>query len=47
MMDDMCFHIKNDHATVELLNDSHRIQAMVYIRPSLMLNSLQSYVIIT
>ena len=28
MMDDMCFYIKNDHATVELLNYSHKIQSM-------------------
>ena len=27
MMDDMCFYIKNDHATVELLNYSHKIQS--------------------
>ena len=47
MMDDMCFYIKNDHATVELLNYSHKIQSMVYTRLSLMLTSLQSYVIIT
>ena len=47
MMDDMCFYIKNNHATVELLNDSHGIQAMVYTRLSLMLTSLWSYVIIT
>ena len=47
MMDDMCFYIKNDHATVELLNYSHRIQSMVYTRLSLMLTSLRSYVIIT
>ena len=47
MMDDMFFYIKNDHATMELLNDSHRIQSMVYTRLSLMLTSLQSYVIIT
>ena len=47
MMDDMCFYIKNDHATVELLNDSHRFQAMVYTRLSLMLTSLRNYVIIT
>ena len=31
MMDDMCFYIKNDHATVELLNYSHKIQSMVYV----------------
>ena len=30
MMDDMFFYIKNDHTIVELLNDSHRIQSMVY-----------------
>ena len=47
MMDDMCFYIKNDHATVELLNYSHRIQSMVYTRLSLMLTSLRSYIIIT
>ena len=47
MMDDMCFYIKNDHATVELLNDSHRFQEMVYTRLSLMLTFLWSYVIIT
>ena len=47
MIDDMCFYIKNDHATVELLNYSHKIQSMVYTRLSLMLTSLQSYVIIT
>ena len=46
MMDDMCFYIKNYHATVELLNYSHRIQSMVYTRLNLMLTSLQSYVII-
>ena len=47
IMNDMCFYIKNDHVTVELLNDSHRIQSMVYTRQSLMLTSLRSYVIIT
>ena len=47
MIDDMCFYIKNDYASVELLNDSHRIQSMVYTRLSLMLTSLWSYVIIT
>ena len=47
MMDDMCFYIKNDHATVELLNYSHKIQSMVYTRLSLMLTSLRGYVIIT
>ena len=47
MMDDMCFYTKNDHATMELLNDSHRFQAMVYTRLSLMLTFLRSYVIIT
>ena len=47
MMDGMCFYIKNNHATVELLNYSHRIQSMVYTRLSLMLTSLRSYVIIT
>ena len=47
MMDDMCFYIKNDHATVELLNYSHKIQSIVYTRQSLMLTSLRSYVIIT
>ena len=47
MMDDMCFYIKNDHATMELLNNSHKIQSMVYNRLSLMLTSLRSYVIIT
>ena len=30
MMDDMCFYIKNNHTTMELLDDSHRFQAMVY-----------------
>ena len=40
MMDDMCFYIKNDQATMELLSDSHRFQAMVYTRLSLMLTSL-------
>ena len=44
MMDDMCFYIKNDHATVELLNYSHKIQSMVYIRLSLMLTSLRSII---
>ena len=47
MINDMCFYIKNDYASVELLNDSHRIQSMVYTRLSLMLTSLRSYVIIT
>ena len=47
MMDDMCFYIKNDRTIMELLNDSHGIQAMVYTRLSLMLTSLWSYVIIT
>ena len=47
MMDDLCFYIKNNHAIVELLNDLHRFQAMVYTRLSLMLTSLQCYVIIT
>ena len=47
MMDDMCFYIKNDHATVELLNYSHKIQSIVYTRQSIMLTSLRSYVIIT
>ena len=47
MMDDMCFYIKNDHATVELLNYSHKIQLMVYTRLSLLLTSLRSYAIIT
>ena len=47
LMMDMCFYIKNDHATVELLNYSHRIQSMVYTRLSLMLTSLRSYIIIT
>ena len=47
MMDDMCFYIKNDQATMELVSDSHRFQAMVYTRLSLMLTSLRSYVIIT
>ena len=47
MMDDMYFYIKNDHATVELLNYSHKIQSMVYTRLNLMLTSLRSYVIIT
>ena len=42
MMDYMCFYIKNDHATVELLNYSHKIQSMVYTRLSLMLTSLQN-----
>ena len=47
MMDDMRFYIKNNHATMELLNYSHKIQSMVYTRLSLMLTSLRSYVIIT
>ena len=47
MMDDMCFYIKNDHTSIELLGDSHKVQAMVYTRLSLMLISLWSYVIIT
>ena len=47
MMDEVCFYIANDHATVELLGDSHRILAMVYTRLSVMLSSQQSYVIIT
>ena len=47
MMDNMCFYIKNDYAFVELLNDLHKIQSMVYTRLSLMLTSLRSYVIIT
>ena len=47
MMYDMCFYIKNNHTTIELLNDSHRFQAMVYTRLSLMLTSLRNYVIIT
>ena len=46
-MDDMCFYIKNDHATVELLNYSQKSQSMVYTRLSLILTSLGSYVIIT
>ena len=29
MMDDMCFYIKNDHTSIELLGDSHKVQAMV------------------
>ena len=47
MMDNMCFYIKNDHAIMDLLNYSHKIQSMVYNRLSLMLTSLWSYVIIT
>ena len=47
MMDDIYFYIKNDHATVELLNYSHKIQSMVYTRLSLMLTSLRNYVFIT
>ena len=40
MMDDMCFYIKNNHATMELLEDSYRFQAMVYTRLSLVLTAL-------
>ena len=40
MIDDMCFYIKNGHATMQLLDDSHRFQAMVYTRLSLILTSL-------
>ena len=29
MMDNMCFYIKNDHAIMDLLNYSHKIQSMV------------------
>ena len=47
MMDDMCFYIKNSHATVQLLDDSHRFQVMVYTRLSLILTFLQSYIINT
>ena len=47
MIDYMCFYIKNDHTTVELLYDSHSIQSMVYTRLSLMLTSLRGYVNIT
>ena len=42
IMNDMCFYIKNDHATVELLNDAHKIQAMVYTRLSLIVSSMLS-----
>ena len=47
MMDEVYFYIENDHATVELLGDSHRVEAMVYTRLRVMLTSQQNYVIIT